>query len=62
MRQGCRVLATLFMVAAWAAPAGAQTTVFSYTGGEQTYTVPAGVSSLSIAAIGAPGERYERCD
>lgn len=40
-----------------AAPAGAATgqTTFSYTGSEQTYTVPAGVHSLSITAIGAAG-------
>ena len=37
------------------AAAGADVTTFSYTGGEQTYTVPAGVHSLSITAIGAAG-------
>ena len=36
-----------------AAPAGAAT--FLYTGGEQTYVVPGGVSSVQISAIGAPG-------
>jgi hypothetical protein len=38
-----------------AEPAVVQATTFSYTGGEQTYTVPAGVSEVSITAIGAPG-------
>ena len=28
---------------------------FTYTGGEQTYTVPAGVSSLQVQAVGANG-------
>jgi hypothetical protein len=41
--------------ALWSVPACAQATVFSYTGVEQTYTVAAGVSNLSIMAIGGPG-------
>jgi Lamin Tail Domain/Glycine rich protein len=35
---------------------------FTYTGGEQTYTVPAGVSALEVQAVGADGgpqEPYE---
>ncbi len=36
-------------------PAAAQAIAFSYTGAEQTYTVPAGVNNLSITAIGGPG-------
>jgi hypothetical protein len=28
---------------------------FTYTGGEQTYTVPAGVTSLQLQAVGANG-------
>jgi hypothetical protein len=55
MHRARRFLATLVTVAAWLAPGVAQATVFSYTGGEQSYTVPAGVSSLSITAVGAPG-------
>ena len=55
MRQARRFLATLLTAATWSTPAVAQATVFSYTGGEQSYTVPAGVSSLSVTAIGAPG-------
>jgi hypothetical protein len=38
----------------WPASAGASTTTFPCCG-EQTYTVPAGVHSLSITAIGAHG-------
>ena len=44
-----------------AAPAVAQATVFSHTGGEQTYAVPPGVSSLSIIAVGAPGGGPQTC-
>ena len=47
-------------VALWPATAGASVT-FSYTGGEQSYTVPAGVRSLSITAIGAPGGGPQSC-
>ncbi len=35
--------------------AGPQTTVFDYTGAQQTYTVPAGVTSVRISAQGADG-------
>ena len=39
-----------------ASPALAETSVtFGYTGSEQTFTVPDGVTSLHIVAIGAPG-------
>ena len=38
-----------------AEPAVAQVTVFSYSGGEQTYAVPVGVAEVSIAATGAAG-------
>ncbi len=33
----------------------AQTTTFSYTGGAQTYTVPAGVSAVTVLVQGAEG-------
>src|SRR5437868_4604146 len=33
----------------------AQTTVFSYTGGVQAWTVPPGVTSVSVDVSGAPG-------
>jgi hypothetical protein len=36
--------------------AGATTPgTYSFTGSEQTYTVPAGVTAVTITAIGAPG-------
>ena len=55
-------LAAVVVATAGAAePAAAQSTEFSYTGGEQTYTVPAGVSSLSITAVGAPGGAETHC-
>src|SRR6188768_3509342 len=38
-----------------AAGALAQPVVFNYTGTIQTYTVPAGMSSISVEAIGAQG-------
>ena len=47
--------ATSVAASLWPGSAGASTTTFSYTGGEQSYTVPAGVNSVSIVAIGAPG-------
>jgi hypothetical protein len=55
MHRALRFLATLVAVVVWSTPAVAQATAFSYTGAEQSYTVPAGVNSLSITAIGAPG-------
>ncbi len=48
-------LAFAVAVVLWPATAGADVTTFSYTGGEQTYVVPAGVHGLSVTAIGAPG-------
>ena len=40
----------------------AQTTTFSYTGTQQTYTVPTGVTSLGIDATGgAGGKPYWQC-
>jgi len=51
-------LASLLWFAS-AQPASASTTVFAYTGGEQTYTVPAGVHSIHVVAIGARGGRGE---
>jgi hypothetical protein len=41
--------------ALFAQPAAAATQSFFFTGGEQTYTVPAGVSSVHVVAIGARG-------
>jgi hypothetical protein len=43
----------LFAPVARAAGVGPAT--FSFTGGEQSYTVPAGVTSLHVVVVGAPG-------
>jgi hypothetical protein len=48
-------LAVLAVVGVLAGPARAATTEFKYTGAEQTFTVPAGVTSIGVTAIGAPG-------
>ena len=55
-----RISLTVALVAAGAlfaaGPAsGATTATYSYTGGEQTYTVPAGVTAVTLTAVGAPG-------
>jgi hypothetical protein len=55
----CAVLA---LGALYAAPAFGSSTVaetLSSTGAEQSFTVPAGVSSVRVRAIGAPGETGE---
>jgi hypothetical protein len=62
-RRGVVLLGALSVAAfLWPASAGASVTTFSYTGGEQIYTVPAGVHSLSITAIGAPGGAMTHCE
>ncbi len=38
-----------------AGPALGQTVTFGFTGGEQTFTVPAGVTSLHAVAVGGRG-------
>ena len=38
-----------------AAPAQAQTQVFTYTGADQSFTVPAGITQITIKAWGAGG-------
>jgi Putative Ig domain/Glycine rich protein/IPT/TIG domain len=45
------------LLAGGAVPAQAAlaSTTFSYTGAEQTYSVPPGVTQVTIAAVGAPG-------
>jgi hypothetical protein len=54
-------IALLFAIAAAGATAPAayasapQPTTFPYTGTEQTYTVPASVTSVRVTAVGAPG-------
>jgi Glycine rich protein len=48
-------LATVLLIAAQ--PASAETASFGFTGTEQTYTVPAGVDSIHVVAVGAKGGR-----
>jgi hypothetical protein len=44
------------LVAVWpAAPAGAVTTTFGFTGAQQTFVVPTGVTSVHVLAVGARG-------
>jgi hypothetical protein len=50
---GLAVLAIAFAVVA--TRASATTARFFYTGAEQTFPVPAGVSSLHVVAVGAGG-------
>jgi hypothetical protein len=40
---------------AWSSVAQAETATFTFTGGEQTFTVPAGITTLHVEAFGAPG-------
>src|SRR5262249_651674 len=42
-------------LAAWSTPASADTATFTFTGGEQRFSVPAGVTSVSVVAVGAVG-------
>ncbi|MFZ4585746.1 MAG: hypothetical protein ACOYNI_11030, partial [Acidimicrobiia bacterium] len=50
------LLGTAALVVSNVQPAGAATTdTYSYTGGAQTWTVPAGVTSITIDAQGAQG-------
>src|SRR5437773_276610 len=51
---GAAGLAAQALATAPAAQAAA-TTTFTPTGSEQTYTVPAGVTAVTIKAVGAPG-------
>ncbi|KUG09048.1 hypothetical protein ASU33_19685 [Solirubrum puertoriconensis] len=53
--------AVLWLVLLLAGPVGAQTTTttnFAYTGSVQSYTVPAGVTTLSVVAYGAGGSTF----
>ena len=57
---GCLSLAAACLLGLWvvnpAGAAGATTSVtFSYTGAEQMFTVPAGVASLQVMAVGGAG-------
>lgn len=49
------VVVTFVGLAVTPGSAAAATKTFSYTGGEQTYTVPAGVTTLYVTATGAHG-------
>ena len=55
MLQARLFLAASLTAALLPAAAAAQSTSFSYTGGEQTYTVPPGVSTLYVIATGGAG-------
>ncbi|QKG54986.1 LamG-like jellyroll fold domain-containing protein [Hymenobacter sp. BRD67] len=61
-QQGARWLAAgLTALALLLAPAGAalaQTTTFNYTGGTQTYTVPAGATAIQVVVAGASSGTY----
>ncbi|MGI4870776.1 MAG: hypothetical protein ACRYFX_06290 [Janthinobacterium lividum] len=50
-----RPLAALALLLATAGTAQAQITTLTYTGANQTYTVPAGVTSIMVVATGASG-------
>jgi hypothetical protein len=49
------VLAATIAAACLAAPAGAVTTTFFYTGAQQKFVVPAGATSVHVLAVGARG-------
>lgn len=61
MRLGCGIVllvlttvsSALFLTGVAAATSAAS--MYSYTGGEQTYIVPTGVTAITVTAIGAPG-------
>ena len=50
-----KLTAIVALLLGWTVIVQAQTSVFTYTGGQQTYTVPAGVTSLYVDAIGGGG-------
>src|SRR5207248_6334397 len=54
-RLAVATVAAIGALACMVGPASAATQVFSYTGGEQTFMVPAGASSVSVVAIGGSG-------
>lgn len=54
-RAGGTLGITMASALIWSGVAQADTTSFTYTGGEQSFTVPAGVTSLHVTAVGAPG-------
>ncbi|MCB2410842.1 glycine-rich protein, partial [Hymenobacter lucidus] len=52
------LLAGFGLLLALAGAAQAQTSSFAYTGGLQTYTVPAGIRAVEVVATGASGGTY----
>src|SRR4051794_21854067 len=50
----CMGMALCFL-ALLSGPARADVRVFTYTGAQQTFTVPAGVTSLHVVAVGGEG-------
>ena len=57
---GLLILSTTVSAVLLHDPAYAAGSTFTYSGGEQTYTVPAGVTSVTITAVGAPGRPWQR--
>jgi hypothetical protein len=55
VRLALLTVGTCFLVAWSPAAAAAETVVFEPTGAEQTFTVPAGVTSVHVVAVGARG-------
>src|SRR5687767_2630683 len=45
----------MIVAALFAPPAAAQTASFPFTGGEQTYVVPPGFSTVAVTAVGGAG-------
>jgi hypothetical protein len=54
-RVACGLLLSILGVLACSGSASAETQTFTYTGTAQTFTVPAGVSSITVDARGAAG-------
>lgn len=50
-----KLAAIVTLLLLWTVNVQGQTTVFTYNGGQQTYTVPVGVTSLYVDAIGGGG-------
>ena len=53
--RGAAFLAGILVVVCAPTTAGATTTTFSYTGSQQEFVVPAGVTSVHVLAVGGPG-------
>ena len=57
VQMACRIvlIAASLVSSLFAASGSAVAQTFSYTGGEQSYLVPAGVTTLHVVVVGAPG-------